>query len=223
MTHVFIVNEKTFKTHLEYMFAGTGASNASLDFIFKKDISQISVQDEKRTVAMITDVNRIRIGDKILFFVTGISKFYGIFKAKSSLFLERDKNNYLYESLDKVLTNRILIEPDEVYEQGLSEYDALDSLENIKFPDMICWSLIYRKLGGNRGCTMITEQESKILIDKKYKASNNALSKCVSEETNIYAFQFEINKNFRKMKRRKKSFNKTIKSLISVIKYIEGR
>ena len=64
---------------------------------------------------------------------------------------------------------------------------------------------------------------TKILIDKKYKASNNALSKCVSEETNIYAFQFEINKNFRKMKRRKKSFNKTIKSLISVIKYIEGR
>lgn len=64
---------------------------------------------------------------------------------------------------------------------------------------------------------------TKILIDKKYKASNNALSKCVSEETNIYAFQFEINKNFRKMKRRKKSFNRTIKSLISVIKYIEGR
>lgn len=26
MTHVFIVDTKTFKYHLEYMFAGTGAS-----------------------------------------------------------------------------------------------------------------------------------------------------------------------------------------------------
>ena len=64
---------------------------------------------------------------------------------------------------------------------------------------------------------------TKILIDKKYKASKKSLSKCINEETSAYALQFEINKNFRKMKRRKKSFNKTIKSLISVIKYIEGR
>lgn len=64
---------------------------------------------------------------------------------------------------------------------------------------------------------------TKILVDKKYKASKNALSKCVNEKTGVFALQFEINKNFRKMKRRRNSFNKTIKSFISIIKYIEGR
>ena len=30
MTHVFIVDTKTFKYHLEYMFAGTGAGDTSI-------------------------------------------------------------------------------------------------------------------------------------------------------------------------------------------------
>ena len=31
-THVFIVNDNTFKYHLEYMFAGTGADDKKVDF-----------------------------------------------------------------------------------------------------------------------------------------------------------------------------------------------
>lgn len=86
MAHVFIVNEQTFKTHLEYQFAGTGASDVSTDFIFDPSI-QIHSQNEKRSVGMIADLSRIRQGDKILFFVTKIAKFYGIFEAASDFFL----------------------------------------------------------------------------------------------------------------------------------------
>ena len=35
MTHIFVVDEQTFKVHLEYMFAGTGYSTYEPDFIDK--------------------------------------------------------------------------------------------------------------------------------------------------------------------------------------------
>ena len=169
MAHIFIVNEQTFKKHLEYLFAGTGASDTSTDFIFDNSI-KLSTAEEKKSIGMMTDVSRIRKGDKIIFFVTGISKFYGIFEASSDFFLDpNDKDNYLHKELGKILTYRLLIKPYKVYKNGLSEFDALDSLHNIKYPDEICWSLIYRKLGGNRGCTMITDQEYDILLEKLKK------------------------------------------------------
>lgn len=181
MTHLFIVNCKTFKVHLEYLFAGTGASDVSTDFIFDSSI-KIHTQDEKRSIGMITDVSRIRKGDKIIFFVTGISKFYGIFEAASELFIDpNDDNNYLYNELGKILTYRILIKPFKVFEKGLSEYDFLDSLEGLNYPDEICWSLIYRKLGGNRGCTMITDQEFE-LFQKRISVNNTILN------SNYYSF-----------------------------------
>ena len=175
MAHIFIVNKITFKKHLEYKFAGTGAGNVSTDFIFDSSI-KLNSQDEKRSIGMITDVSRIRKGDKIIFFVTGISMFYGIFEAKSEFFLDpNDENNYLKDDLKKVLTYRILLSPYKVYKNGISEYDCLDSLKGVTHPDEICWSLIYRKLGGNRGCTMITNQEYEIL-EKKITQNNTLLN-----------------------------------------------
>ena len=38
MTHIFVVDEQTFKVHLEYMFAGTGAKNRMSLFLEKSDI-----------------------------------------------------------------------------------------------------------------------------------------------------------------------------------------
>ena len=173
MAHVFIVSKITFKYHLEYQFAGTGAGDVSTDFIFDAKI-KLNTQDEKRSVGMITDVSRIKKGDKILFFVTGISKFFGIFEAESEFFLDpNDPDNYLVNELGKILTYRILIKPYKVYKKGITEYDCLDSLKNVTYPDEICWSLIYRKLGGNRGCTMITDQEYNNLVAKLSK--NNEL------------------------------------------------
>ena len=148
MAHVFIVNKLTFKYHLEYKFAGTGASNVSTDFIFDASI-QLKTQDEKRSIGMITDVSRIKVGDKILFFVTGIAKFYGIFEAASEFFFDpNDSENFLVNDLGKILTYRILLKPYIIYKKGISEYDCLDSLKDVVYPDEICWSLIYRKLGG---------------------------------------------------------------------------
>lgn len=186
MAHVFIVNKITFKTHLEHMFAGTGAADVPTDFIFDASI-KLNTQDEKRSVGMITDVSRVRKGDKIIFYVTGIARFYGIFEAVSEFFLDpNDDSNYLFEKLGKKLTYRILIKPFRVYKCGLSEYDYLDSLEGIQYPDQICWSLIYRKLGGNRGCTMITEQEYDLFI-KRIEKENEILSGA--------SFSFDLDNN----------------------------
>lgn len=186
MAHVFIVNKITFKTHLEHMFAGTGAADVPTDFIFDASI-KLNTQDEKRSVGMITDVSRVRKGDKIIFYVTGIARFYGVFEAESEFFLDpNDDSNYLFEKLRKKLTYRILIKPFRVYKCGLSEYDYLDSLEGIQYPDQICWSLIYRKLGGNRGCTMITEQEYDLFI-KRIEKENEILSGA--------SFSFDLDNN----------------------------
>lgn len=185
MTHVFIVNEQTFKQHLEYLFAGTGAKDVSTEFIFNSN-TIVGTQDEKRSVGMICDISRIRTGDKIIFFVTGIAKFYGVFEAASECFIDKnDNDNYLYNNLDKKLTYRILIKPYKVFKYGISEYDYLDKLDGLNYPDEICWSLIYRKLGGNRGCTMITDAEYK-LFEKRLTISNELLqaSNFSFDETN---------------------------------------
>ena len=160
MTHVFIVNETTFKTHLEYAFAGTGADDEPIDFLFSPTKKSRSPNSEQKCIDMVTDISRIRVGDFIIFFVTGISRFFGIFQAASEYFVDNnDIQNYLRDQLGKALTFRIKIRPYKVYSFGITEYDYLDSLSNIKYPDEICWSLIYRKLRANRGCSMITDSE----------------------------------------------------------------
>lgn len=160
-THVFIVNEETFPLHLKYMFAGTGAGDLSVDFNGSTDNNKV----EKNLVSMLTDAARVRKDDKIIFYCTGTfgkGHFYGVFKAKDRCFI--DAKSEATPELSKKLTFRVLLEPDEVYAQGVTEWEALDSLEGVEKPCDILWSLIYRKLDGNRGNTMITPAESERLI-----------------------------------------------------------
>ena len=195
MTHVFIVDTKTFKYHLEYMFAGTGAScDAPFleDFNYqnpKKKKDGVPATSEKNIVAMIADISRVRPNDKIVFYLQGNNgkgKFYGVFKAAGTPFYDSNYNNYLSSEMGKDLNLRIRIEPDEVYANGVSEHKALDLLDGINHPSEMCWSLIYRKLKGNRGCTMITDYEAEKLIQKiRTENSNIAL-----EGT---AFSYNIN------------------------------
>lgn len=175
--HVFIVDKNTFKYHLEYMFAGTGAKDKTVPFLadFNTQIHSIT---ERNLVELIADISRIRIGDKIIFYLQSTEgkpgMFYGVFKAASTAYFdENDDNNYLKDELFKSLTFRIKIEPDCVYPKGVSEHDYLDSLQNINFPFQMCWSLIYRKLKGNRGCTMITDYEFETLVSKLNSVNNN--------------------------------------------------
>lgn len=166
-THVFIVDTTTFKYHLEYMFAGTGASNSVIDFN-NVTTTNLHAQTENNLVGMIADLNRIRVGDNVIFYLQqnfnqGIreGKFYGIFKVKDRVgFLDNNNaNQFLKTQLQKSLTFRILIEPDHVYADGVTEWEALDEISNIQAPNQMLWSLIYRKLKGNRGNTMITIYE----------------------------------------------------------------
>lgn len=173
MTHVFIVDSVTFDIHLKYMFAGTGTANEPL--FLTDENNNMHHSREKNLISLIADISRIKINDKILFYVQGhdgySGTFFGIFKAISDPFYCSD--NYLKHDLKKVLQYRVLIQPYKVYQYGISEYIALDCLDNISHPSQMCWSLIYRKLRGNRGCTMITDYESKRLIHLIEKVNNN--------------------------------------------------
>ena len=55
-----------------------------------------------------------------------------------------------------------MVEPDEVYPNPVSEWDALEKLPDN--PRDIIWSLIYRKLKAGRGCSPVTPKESDKLI-----------------------------------------------------------
>ncbi len=168
-THVLIVDETTFKVHLEYLFAGTGSRTDAVDFNNSLTTS-MHYSSENKLCGMIADFGRVRLGDYIIFYLqaqSGIEgKFYGVFKVKSTeVFLENySPTQYLLSSLGKNLTFRVEIDPDTVYAKGVSEWEALDSIKGLTSPNQMLWSLIYRKLKGNRGNTMITLYESERLI-----------------------------------------------------------
>ena len=207
-THIFIVDTRTFKCHVEYMFAGTGAAPPQgtperyIDFNSKSTTS-FHPQTENNLVSMIADSQRVRKGDYVIFYLQQNysqnvyeGKFYGIFKAKENLsFLDNyDAGQFLKDVLGKSLTFRTLIEPYEVYSEGVTEWEALDEIKYIQSPSQMLWSLIYRKLKGNRGNTMITIYESerlfKLIRDKnkrKYLEGNNftfdvSMQKIVKDE-----------------------------------------
>lgn len=172
-THVFIVDENTFKCHLKYLFAGTGAKEKDVDF---NNTSTSTLYPGKKhaaesgLVTMMADCCRIREGDYIIFYLQATAKqegrFYGVFEAAGDAFLDRnDGCQFLASTLKKNLTFRVKIRSYEVYSKGVTEWKALDEIRNIPCPCQMLWSLIYRKLKGNRGNTMITIYESERLID----------------------------------------------------------
>jgi len=170
-THVFIVDSTTFKLHLEYLFAGTGARDNKIDFNDNPDTS-LHATTENMLIGMIADGSRIRRGDQIIFYLQQEfskkifeGKFFGIFKAKNdwSFLDNNDRQQYLKNELGKSLTFRTLIEPHKIYAEGVTEWEALDEIKNMTSPNQMLWSLIYRKLKGNRGNTMITTYEAERL------------------------------------------------------------
>ena len=191
-THVFIVDSKTFKMHLEYLFAGTGAQDIKIDFNATSNTA-LHYAIENMLVGMTADASRIRQGDNIIFYLQMKSvekifegKFFGIFKAKEdwSFLDNNDGNKYLKNELGKSLTFRTLIEPVKVYAEGVTEWEALDEIKNMTSPNQMLWSLIYRKLKGNRGNTMITIYEAErlcqLIRDKNGRQELNIDNKKIS-------------------------------------------
>jgi len=171
-THVFIVDLITFPFHLKHLFAGTGAKEHFIDFN-NSQRTQLHHTTENMLVNMIADAGRIRRGDQILFYLQQDygrkifeGKFFGVFKAvKNGAFLDNnDSEQFLKEELGKSLTFRTLISPHKVYPEGVTEWEALDEIQNLTSPNQMLWSLIYRKLKGNRGNTMITDYEAERLL-----------------------------------------------------------
>lgn len=194
-THVFIVDTYTFKYHLEYQFAGTGAKDNYIDFN-ANPITELYHTTENNLVEMIADSQRVRKGDYVIFYLQqnrsqGIfeGKFYGIFRIKEDLsFLDNNnEQQFLKNELEKSLTFRTLLGPYQVYPKGVTEWEALDEIKQIHSPNQMLWSLIYRKLKGNRGNTMITIYESERLF-KLIRDKNNR-NKC-----NANSFTFDLKK-----------------------------
>ena len=161
-THVFIVNESSFPIHLQYLFAGTGAADA----------------DDH--IGLLSDIKRVRVGDRVIFYLetkesSGIDGgFFGAFRiADLNPIVIQDSANptYLEQQLGKKLIYRVRLEPADVYSRGVVEYQALDNLP--VYAKEILWSLIYRKLKGQRGCTPLTIEESNRLMDMIQRANNN--------------------------------------------------
>ena len=179
MAHVFIVDEKTFDIHLKYNFAGTGAKESDGIYLFDNSI-EIKASTERTITGLLADISRIREGDKILFYLQQKNgregMFFGSFQADGRAFLCVDK--YLDDELGKKLIFRIKIKPNNVYSKGATERECLDTLEGIKYPYELCWSLIYRKLKGNRGCTMITDAEYEFIMNKIKMNNKQPLNSC---------------------------------------------
>ena len=177
-THVFIVDERTFKCHLEYLFVGTGSRDNDVDFN-NSSTTNLHFGVENMLVGMMADGCRLREGDFVLFYLqaqgTKEGKFYGIFKVKNDgVFIDnKGDSQYLYNELGKNLTFRKHITPFRVYPEGVTEWEALDEIKNTPAPCQMIWSLIYRKLKGNRGNTMVTIFEAEKLFDLIRNKNNN--------------------------------------------------
>lgn len=196
-THVFIVDDNTFKYHLEYLFCGTGAKEKVIDFNNCKN-SHLHPATENSLVAMMADGCRVRKGDLIIFYLQATSehegKFFGVFQAvNDGIFLDNyDKKQFLLDELGKSLTFRLKIAPYEVYAKGVTEWSALDKIKNIQSPCQMLWSLIYRKLKGNRGNTMITIYEAERLINLIRHANNNQELNCKNQSLSYDPNIFQI-------------------------------
>ena len=194
-THVFIVDSRTFKLHLEYLFAGTGARDNKIDFNNNPNTS-LHATTENMLIGMIADGSRVRGGDQIIFYLQQEfskkifeGKFFGIFTAKNdwSFLDNNDRQQYLKKELEKSLTFRTFIKPHKVYAGGVTEWEALDEIKNMTSPNQMLWSLIYRKLKGNRGNTMITiyeaERLTQLIRNKNNRAELNCQNKTFSFDT----------------------------------------
>ncbi len=150
--HLFVVDEISLKYHIEYGFVGTG--NSSNDF----------------NVGLWKDIARLKIDDKIVFYVQKTKKFYGFFKVTSTPFYDNSHYlqpyplPYLGDSNDVMLQYRALMAPDIVFSNGIDEFDLIDILPN-NVTDIL-WSILYRKLKGGRGCSPIFQHEYQIIFHK---------------------------------------------------------
>lgn len=147
MAHVFIVDPATFPVHLEYQFAGT-----------------TSGLTRQRSIGLYADIARVRPGDRAYFYLLN-QGFYGPFLVDpdaNGVWWDKLDPSYLQDQLHHRLIYRVAVVADNTYPLAISEWEALDRY--LREPERCLWSLVYRKLKGARGCTMIFPWEDDFLF-----------------------------------------------------------
>jgi len=146
--HVFIVNEDTLPIHLKYMFVGTGAG------------------DKDNHISLLADMLRVKEDDFVFFYIEGNydkkGRFFGIFRAVDNTVYHLKGEDAKHPDLPKKLIYRKEIKPYRVYQKGVLEWIALDKLPT--YAKELLWTLIYRKMKGKRGNTMLFPWEVERLI-----------------------------------------------------------
>ncbi|MAL59698.1 MAG: hypothetical protein CMC14_06600 [Flavobacteriaceae bacterium] len=118
------------------------------------------------------DILGIREGDNIIFYVMNCG-FFGIFKAVGNVFYDYNSYlghhpQYLNDFLgNKTLTYRMSIEPSEVFENPISEWDMMENPELILDQSIynLQWSWIFKKLNASRGCLSIDNYEYELFYN----------------------------------------------------------
>ncbi len=146
--HVFVVNEETLPLHLEHQFVGVSAG--------KRDTY----------ISLLADTLRVKQDDFVFFYIEskGIHKgrFFGVFQAVDNVVYHLQGRDAFKPNLPVKLIYRKRIKPFRVYPQGVLEWVALDKLPT--YSRDLLWTLIYRKMKGKRGNTMLFPWEVKKLI-----------------------------------------------------------
>ena len=146
--HVFVVNEETLPVHLKYQFVGVSAGR------------------KEWNIALLADMLRIKKGDFVFFYIEGRStkkgRFFGVFKAVDNIVYYLRGTDASAPELPVKLIYRKEIKPHRVYQNGVLEWIALDKLPT--YAKELLWSLIYRKMKGKRGNTMLFPWEVERLM-----------------------------------------------------------
>lgn len=146
--HVFVVNEETLPTHLSYQFVG------------------VSSGEKDSNIGLLSDILRVNDDDYIFFYIEGRGtkkgRFFGIFKAVDKTVYHIPGSDAMTPNLPVKLIYRKQILPYRVYPKGVLEWVALDKLPT--FAKELLWSLIYRKMKGGRGNTMLFPWETEKLV-----------------------------------------------------------
>lgn len=164
--HLFIVSEQTLPVHLAYEFAG----------ITKRDDcswSNVNVHPsaERAQASLYADICRVHRDDEVVFYLETPQhdvareggRFLGVFEVTSRFPFYEPGGNYLLEDLGLPLIYRLRIRPKDVFEVGLTEWQAMDEMTDFRRVHDIPWTLIYRKMTGRRGCTPLLPHEAAIM------------------------------------------------------------
>ena len=164
--HLFIVSETTLPIHLQYGFAGVKKSSSCS----WANIT-INASSERSQAALYADMCRVHQGDECLFYLERPShdigreggRFLGIFEVISPFPFYEPDGIYLLQELGIPLVYRVEIQPKEIFQDGVTEWQAMDEMTNFRTIYDIPWTLIYRKMVGGRGCTPLLPHEGEAL------------------------------------------------------------